>query len=162
MTTTSAIAPTTTTFGGLTAEQWRERAHESRRSADESFDRCDTDGFLSQWAAGQMASRYLALAKIAEDGGRALRAVPVDPTTREIIPGRWVETKYGRAYLTADGRWLNESSARDPKRYAAAHLRKGFVLAWASVPMLLDRRDMIAYPVKDQAQWTVTDQDVQR
>lgn len=33
-----------------TGDQFREQARGRSQAAEESFDRCDTDGFLSQWA----------------------------------------------------------------------------------------------------------------
>ena len=39
--------------------------------AEESFERCDTDGFLSQWADGLEANRLRLAATLAEDGGLA-------------------------------------------------------------------------------------------
>lgn len=39
--------------------------------AEESFQRCDTDGFLSQWASNMSGQRLLREAAIAENGGVA-------------------------------------------------------------------------------------------
>lgn len=150
----------TATFAGKTADEWRAESRNSRMSAYESFERSDTDGFLSQWAADKMASRYEWLAELAENGGMARKAVPVDPVTRAIIPGRWLETRYGTSYRTNDGRWLTESRARDLVRYRAAHARKGFVLAWALVPQILNRKSFLTYDNEDQSNWQVTTEDV--
>ena len=35
-----------------TAAQLREAAAADRQAAYDSFERCDTDGFMSQWASG--------------------------------------------------------------------------------------------------------------
>lgn len=51
-----------------TGEQWRALAAEAGRESAESFERCDSDGFLSQWASQQMQSRYLSMAAIADEG----------------------------------------------------------------------------------------------
>ena len=37
----------------LTAQEHREAAARHYQEAADSFERCDTDGFLSQWAAGK-------------------------------------------------------------------------------------------------------------
>ncbi len=53
----------------LTAQQHRDAAAESRRKSAESFTRCDTDGYLSQWAHDITASEHLANAAILDAGG---------------------------------------------------------------------------------------------
>lgn len=52
-----------------TAREHREKAAEAERRAAESFERCDTDGFLTQWAHGMTAQLELAKARILEAGG---------------------------------------------------------------------------------------------
>jgi hypothetical protein len=42
---------------------------DSLRAAADSFDRCDTDGFLSQWASGMTARKQRAQADLLEAGG---------------------------------------------------------------------------------------------
>lgn len=49
----------------------RQMAADSRQREAESFERCDTDGFLSQWTNAIGAQLYEAQAHIAERGGRA-------------------------------------------------------------------------------------------
>lgn len=55
----------------LTPEQLREMARGSMKSREESWERSDTDGFLSQWALGLTANWYEAEARIRENGGVA-------------------------------------------------------------------------------------------
>jgi hypothetical protein len=55
----------------VTAAELRNRASESRQKAEESFDRCDTDGFLSQWALGLGAQKDEMQAEIIENGGKS-------------------------------------------------------------------------------------------
>jgi hypothetical protein len=52
-----------------TAEFIRAKAAECRKSAQDSFERCDTDGFLSQWASGITAEQYEKQAQIVDNGG---------------------------------------------------------------------------------------------
>lgn len=47
----------------------RAAAAACRQSAAESFERCDTDGFLSQWASGITAQMHDLQAEIEEAGG---------------------------------------------------------------------------------------------
>lgn len=51
----------------LTAEQYRAMAAERRVKSLESFERCDTDGFLSQWALDVCASQYDMMAELVEN-----------------------------------------------------------------------------------------------
>lgn len=51
-------------------ERLRDEAAEHDRAAEESFQRCDTDGFLTQWAHGINADIKRRQAEIEENGGR--------------------------------------------------------------------------------------------
>lgn len=53
------------------ADELRQQANEADRRAEESFERSDTDGFLSQWASGITARQLRAQAEIEENGGVA-------------------------------------------------------------------------------------------
>lgn len=55
----------------MTAEDHREAAKADRKRAIESFERCDTDGFLSQWASDLNARKHEREASILENGGLA-------------------------------------------------------------------------------------------
>lgn len=52
----------------LTAEVYQKRAAEAYASKEESFNRCDTDGYLSQWASGVTGDLNRILASLAEVG----------------------------------------------------------------------------------------------
>lgn len=105
-----------------TADEYRAMAQGSYRSAEESFERCDTDGFLSQWASGTMAQKYETLARLAENEGRAFFRVYLDETGAPV-PARTIQTKYGsrvavfaswEACLSRGGRvesWLSRKKA---------------------------------------------------
>lgn len=54
------------------AQRYIEQAKQRDRSAQESFERCDTDGFLTQWAAGVTASEFRAKAGVLENGGTSV------------------------------------------------------------------------------------------
>ena len=53
-----------------TAEKFWEMAKQAEQDALDSFERCDTDGFLSQWASGISAEKYRAQARLAENNGK--------------------------------------------------------------------------------------------
>lgn len=54
-----------------TADEHRAAAAQHRTDAAESWERSDTDGFLSQWASGINARERDLAAEIADNGGRA-------------------------------------------------------------------------------------------
>ena len=53
------------------AERLEQEAKDNRRRSAESFDRCDTDGFLSQWALDIGADLNRRKAELLRDGGFA-------------------------------------------------------------------------------------------
>ena len=54
-----------------TADELRAEAAERDRSAQESFERCDTDGFVTQWASSLTARMKRMEADLLDDGGTA-------------------------------------------------------------------------------------------
>lgn len=61
-----------------------EDANRARAAARESFDRCDTDGFLSQWASGMTAQKNEMEKEILANGGLVRVRVLVD-SAGEIV-----------------------------------------------------------------------------
>ena len=122
---TSVLDPMT-----RTAEEWRQEARDARKRSFDSFERCDTDGYLSQWAATQMGQRYDLLATIAEEGG--FWFMEVADLDGNLLDARYVETRYGWSWVwdDADGNavWFRESNARKGERRKAAHAKKGVML----------------------------------
>jgi len=78
----------------MTADEYRAAATNHYQEAADSFERCDTDGFLSQWASGINGIRMNALATLAEYGGRSYFEVYVDENGKPV-PARRITTKYG-------------------------------------------------------------------
>lgn len=114
----------------MAAKCYRDRA--------DSIERSDTDGFLSQWAASQMADRYLECAKVAERGGLEMTAF-IDVHTNQVVKGRWVPGVYGACYLTEQGVWIRPSQATNPRTRRANDLKKGVQCIRVIVPARLDK-----------------------
>lgn len=55
----------------MTATEHRDAAMDCLYRQEDSFQRSDTDGFLSQWANGLQANLHMEQATIIENGGRA-------------------------------------------------------------------------------------------
>jgi hypothetical protein len=68
----------------LTAQEHRVRAAASEESAAASFERSDTDGFLSQWASGITAQEHRLAADLLEEGGKSNFAGLFDAQGRRI------------------------------------------------------------------------------
>lgn len=124
------------TYKGKTPDQWRADAQQSHRDADESWERSDTDGFLSQWASNSLASEYEAAARLAEqDGLTEVQALfNLDGTIASTHPGYneqwdrdyWVlndaaADRYGR-------RFYNPSAAKKAAVRNANDRKKGFTV----------------------------------
>lgn len=129
-----------------TDEQWEALAVEMEQaqakmyaSREESWQRCDTDGFMSQWALGVSAGGYHAAAALARAHGTT------DTTALFFLDGRVASThfkwgQYGPYWVLNDEatayygrRFLNESRARTAARRAMALGAKGFAVGWIRV-----------------------------
>lgn len=103
------------------ASDHRAAARACFQRADESFDRCDTDGFLSQWASSLTANLHNRQAEILEGNGEAVFVGLYDGDRR--VHARLVEGQWGTSWLLADAeitrygrRWIpNGSNSRIQK-----------------------------------------------
>ncbi len=96
------------------ADRLRADAAENDQEAHDSFERCDTDGFLSQWASDLTADKKRLEADLIEAGGVI---TIVGPVTEDGDPVRFktVDTRYGRKWLVLDDNddavaWLDIAS----------------------------------------------------
>lgn len=123
------------TFEGRTAAEWRQMAKESRKNSADSFERSDTDGFMSQWASDTMAREYESKAKLAEQDGYWNFQALFDLEGNRIY-AQYVETQYGWSWRVFDPNtedkattgWLNESNARKASTRTANNAKKGFTI----------------------------------
>jgi hypothetical protein len=127
-----------------TAERYREMAKECRQGSAESWERSDTDGFMSQWASDTMAREYDMLASLVEDGGmietRALFTLDGKIASVEEREGQfgayWVlNHEAARAY---GKKFFNESNAGTAAKRAANNAKKGFVFGIIRVRGLVE------------------------
>ncbi|WP_128378528.1 hypothetical protein [Streptomyces cavernae] len=124
--------------GQTEADRLRAEARQHDADAAESFDRCDIDGFLSQWASGRMAGLKLLAADIAEAGGKWNFRGLFD-LDGNLVPAVRVEGRWGWSWKLLDehGRcagWFNESKAKTEERRVAAHAKKGYYVGIVRVP----------------------------
>lgn len=91
-------------------EKLREDARRSRDRAEESFQRCDTDGFLSQWANQIGAQKNDAQIRILENGGYARFRVLCD------AEGNVVSTTLRTFWIDDNATWKGTRRAWDRGR----------------------------------------------
>lgn len=109
------------------AEEWRAMAHSERNTAMVSFERSETDGYLSQASAQAMARLFTRLAEIAEADGKANLPWLFRADGSMIDRWHWVEGKYGPTVrVDSDKAWFAPSNASTGARRLAADRRKGY------------------------------------
>ena len=109
-----------------TAAEYRAEAQAERLASQASFERCDTDGALSQWGSDMMAAVNHVLAELAEQGGMAEFVVLCDLQGQEVR-ARVVSSKYGACWALCDeqDRFTGEFVAYCPARPSTLR-RHGF------------------------------------
>lgn len=123
------------TISDHTAEEYRQMAKECHQRVQESYERSDTDGYLSQWALTQSASLYSNLAQLVEKGGDIQEIqwlFNADGTP--VVDFDYVQGEYGTSVKVWDGEkviWFNGSQAKNGVRREANDRKKGFV--WGQI-----------------------------
>ena len=115
------------------ANDLRRQAAESAQRARESWERSDTDGFVSQWASNITHDELIMKAELIEDGGSYERDLLFDLEGNLVLAVE-IETQYGWAWMIKDpanprGRALgffNESKARKPETKIKNDAKKGY------------------------------------
>jgi hypothetical protein len=100
----------------MTASDYRDEAAQHRTNAEDSFQRCDTDGFLSQWASGinaQVADRQADIAD--SDGMWKFERVTLHRTDGSpVTDAKLCHTRYGLKWRSDDDNvWLAYKPARE-------------------------------------------------
>lgn len=120
------------------ADQLRGKGAQHRQDAHDSFERCDTDGALSQWASGLSGAANELAADIAEDYGwievQALFTADGQFLTTDIREsanygwGHYWAVPKATAQALGIKPFVNVSKAKDPVRRAKAYAAKGFTV----------------------------------
>ncbi|ONK13237.1 hypothetical protein [Streptomyces sp. MP131-18] len=138
----------------MTADADKLRAEAARHEADayESFQSCDNDGFLSQWASGKMAGLRRLEADIAEAGG-VWEFPALFDLDGNLVPAKEVEGRYGLSWmlLNEHGRcagWFNPSKARSPEVRRRNNAAKGYYIGSVRVPADADLEGGNAFSVR--------------
>lgn len=137
---------TTSDNSGLPGDAERELARRAEQTAQESWDRSDTDGFASQWANSLSAQKHRLQAEIDDNGGMAEFPALAD-LNGDLIPAKLVSTRYGSAWgVLSDPDdpnsnftgFVNESRTSTPEKRAAALAKKGYKVVTVKAPAKAD------------------------
>jgi len=123
-----------------TPEEWREEVKRCYRQEQESWERSDSDGFLSQWASTQSARIYNLCAEVAENGNKWEFEVLADAFGNEIEGVTDLKTRYGWVLRLPDGRIFKPSSAKDEKLRRKRDAAKGFQFVRVTKPAVVVSR----------------------
>lgn len=124
-----------------TAEEYRAKAAECEERKHESFERCDTDGFATQWAHGLMAQESRMKADLADDGGRHNFPAVFDKNTGELLTYTRVKSPYGYPWIIRhdDGSatFINESSSAKKQTCINYMHKRGYTIGTINVPAVV-------------------------
>ena len=119
-----------------TVSDLRAEAVAHRQEREASFERCDTDGFLSQWASGLSAQLADRQADIVESGGKSWFNILVNAETGEWVPSKLIDARYGTTWAILDretGRFTGEFVKAFPRRRSTM-TKKGYAEAKGLYP----------------------------
>lgn len=117
----------------MTPDEHRAAAAQAERNAQESYERSDTDGFVSQWASGMTARLHRAQAELDENGGKHEYSALFD-TDGNLVAAKLVDTRFGMSWglLPSDDPhgsftgWFNPSKAKSAETRKANDAKKGY------------------------------------
>jgi len=130
-----------------TAEAYLAAAKAHHESRIESFERCDTDGFISQWADQQLEHSMHSLAELAANGWTWATPALFD-LQGNLVPATYRKGDYGWYWGILDpanprGKFLGfftESSSLNPATARRNNAKKGYYVGTVNVPQHEARR----------------------
>lgn len=132
----------TTPKNQASAEAHRKRSEELEQEAADSWERSDTDGFLSQWASRLGSRRELLQADIDEKNGLWEHSALFD-LNGNMVPATRHDSKYGgnvwrvfsgEAFTSEIKEWFNPSKARNKKTRLTNNAKKGYYIGSVLAP----------------------------
>ena len=132
----------------FTGSDFRAMAKQCNDTRNESFDRCDTDGFLSQWANQRMESTYLHAASIAENG-YTVEVCSIFNLDGELMEAEQRSGDYGAYWFVfkveGKARFFSESYAQNRKIAVKNNAKKGYYVGTALWNVTIDRMGTVKY-----------------
>ena len=95
-----ATTQTAHPFATKTADEYAAEAQRYAQQREDSFARCDTDGFLSQWADGLSSGEARAKVEIMKNGGRSDFAGLYEGDRR--VRAKVIHTQFGTSWMLHD------------------------------------------------------------
>jgi hypothetical protein len=132
-------------FNSDESQRMREQAAEWRRREQESFDRCDTDGCVTQWCNAISARDADRSAELADNGNLAVFKVLVDSSTGEVV-GNTIHIFQSRFHHGNEYKWAVRRAGDDKTQWVTDYKResgfaaKGLTVAWMLAPAKLYSR----------------------
>ena len=130
---TTATLTKAGTYEGKTAAEWRAESAAMFAKREESYERSDTDGFLSQWALGSLSQDYTLRAQLAEANGLTEVCALFD-LDGQLVPSIHGWGEYGEYFAVLDNdergcrRFFNPSKARNEETARKNNAAKGFYI----------------------------------
>lgn len=117
------------------ADSYREQAKASRQRSYESYQRSDTDGFLSQWASNITADELEMKAELIENGG-VIETSALFDLDGNLIFAKEIETRFGWSWMILDPEnpkgqakaWFNPSKAKSESTRRKTNAAKGYYI----------------------------------
>lgn len=118
------------------------KAEQAAAASAESFERSDTDGFVSQRSNDLNSMLHRRRAEIAEQGGVTEFPALFD-LKGNLVPAKLVNTQYGQSWAllsdpddpsSAASGWVNQSKANDPDRVRRNMEAKGYRVGTVKAP----------------------------
>jgi len=126
-------------WDALAAEMRAAAAEQAARRAA-SWESCDTDGFVSQWASGLDSHASACAVELCEARGLTICSVLLDAETGEVASTHYKWGDYGPYWVLNDAaaekagkRFINESRAEKRATFVKNMAKKGFVVGTAEV-----------------------------
>lgn len=131
------------------------RARKSAKNAQDSWERSDTDGSVSQWASGIMAEHHRMEADLIRKGGKSEFSALFDkdgnmvPAKRVTMQDRFNPGRMKTAWAVLSDpsdpsspvkEWINESSSTNMKTQEAYLAKKGYTMGTVRVPAYVTER----------------------
>lgn len=132
-------------FDSDDSKRLREQAAEYRRREQESFDRCDTDGCVSQWCQSISARDSDRAAELADQGNLSVFQVLVDKATGEVV-ATTVHIFQSRFHYGNEYKWAVRRNGANKAEWVTVYKResgyaaKGLAVAWMVAPAKLYTR----------------------
>jgi len=118
------------------AEEYRAKARKHFDRSRESFDRCDTDGFVTQFASDLSGREAQRNAEIVEAGGTAKFRGLYERATGDRVRAKLIKGNYGMVWAFCDqlgnftGRFIGDSKGGPRSRI----FQLGYEVLWEDAP----------------------------